>query len=249
MERFRLSQSNPKSQEELGGFAISIVVSAILYAVVYAWIGGPDAGTMLNPHAPYGSPEYKIKIPDPDYISPIMVGLLMSGALILFNASPIKRLSGFVQYLVCVLIASALNWHHFNIHQGFFMRIILSVIIGGTSGFLLFTTIRVNWWFYWDHPSRRSPTEKMLCSIFYTVLSPLGFAMGLYRLLGVGVATPTTRFIVDSDHPDAAPLETIRENPALLTHAERVNAVRSAQAGAGSGRTASADKESVSGSI
>ena len=249
MERFRLSQSNPKSQEELGAFAISIVISAVLYALVYAWIGGPDAGTMQNPHVPQGSPEYKIRIPDPAYISPVVVGFFMFGALILFNASPIKRLSGFAQYLICVFIASALNWHNFNIHQGFFTRIVLSVVIGGTSGFLLFTVVRVNWWFYFDHSSRRSPTEKMLCSIFYTVVSPLGFAMGLYRLIGIGVATPTTLFIVDPDHPDAAPLETIPENPALRAHAERVNAVTSAQAGNASGRTVSADKDSVSGSI
>lgn len=73
--------------------------------------------------------------------------------------------------------------------------------------------------------------------------------MGLYRLIGIGVATPTTLFIVDPDHPDAAPLETIPENTALRAHAARISTVRSAQAGAGSGRTASADKESVSESI
>ena len=249
MERFRLSQSNPKSQEELGGFAISIVISAILLALVYAWIGGPDAGTMQNPLIPYGSPEYKIRIPDPNYISPVVVGLLMFGVLLLFNVSPIKRLSGFVQYVICVFIASALNWHNFNIHQGFFTKIILSIVIGGATGFCMFMVVRVNWWFLWDHSSRRSTTEKMLCSIFYTVVSPLGIAMGLYRLIGIGVATPTTLFIVDPDHPDAAPLETIPENTALRAHAARISTVRSAQAGAGSGRTASADKESVSESI
>ena len=249
MERFRLSQSNPKSQEELGAFAISIVISAVLYALVYAWIGGPDAGTMQNPHVPQGSPEYKIRIPDPAYISPVVVGFFMFGALILFNASPIKRLSGFAQYLICVFIASALNWHNFNIHQGFFTKIILSIVMGGVTGFCMFMVVRVNWWFYWDHSSRRSTTEKMLCSIFYTVVSPFGIAMGLYRLVGIGVATPTTLFVVDPDHSDAAPLETIPENPALRAHADRVNAVRSALAGTGSGRTASAAKDSVSVSI
>ena len=59
----------------------------------------------------------------------------------------------------------------------------------------------------------------------------------------------TTQFVVDSANPDAAPLETIIEDPALAEHARRVGAIRAAQAGMGSSRKPSEDKDTVSESI
>ena len=73
----RLSQSFPWSEEEMGGFAVSAVVGSVLFALVYAWAQGPNAGTMLNPHVPMGSPAYEIRIPDPTYVPPFAVGALI----------------------------------------------------------------------------------------------------------------------------------------------------------------------------
>jgi hypothetical protein len=97
----RLSQSFPWSDEELGGFAISAVASAVLFALFYAWAGGPDAGTMQNPHVPMGSPAYRIRIPDPTYVHPLTVGVMALIGLSVLNLSPVKKLAGGLQYLIC----------------------------------------------------------------------------------------------------------------------------------------------------
>jgi hypothetical protein len=52
----RLSQSFPWSDAERGGFVVSAMAGAVLFALMYAWIQGPDAGTMFNPRVPMGSP-------------------------------------------------------------------------------------------------------------------------------------------------------------------------------------------------
>jgi hypothetical protein len=108
----------------------------------------------------------------------------------------------------------------------------------------------VNWWFYWDVPSRRTLGERIAASIFFTALPWFGLAFGFWRFVaGMGIHEPTTTFVVDADAPDAAPVEAIVEDPALEEHERRMSAIRAAQAGRGPGRTPSSSKESVSESI
>ena len=76
----------------------------VLFALLYAWMQEPNAGTMLNPHVPLGSPAYWIRIPDPTYMPPFAVGALILLGLLLLNASPVKRLHGFVQFLICAAV-------------------------------------------------------------------------------------------------------------------------------------------------
>jgi len=169
----RLSQSFPWSEEELGGFAVSAVVGSVLFALLYAWMQEPDAGTMLNPHVPMGSPAYRIRIPDPTYVPPFVVGILNLFGLILLNATPVKRLHGFVQFLICAVAAAVLGRHEWALDG-----VGVSAIKAAIYGFLIFTTYRVNWWFYWDVPSRRTLGERMAASIVFTALPWLGFAFG-----------------------------------------------------------------------
>jgi hypothetical protein len=49
----------------------------VLFALLYAWIQEPNAGTMFNPRVPLGSPAYLIRIPDPTYMPPFAVGALI----------------------------------------------------------------------------------------------------------------------------------------------------------------------------
>jgi hypothetical protein len=241
----RLSQSFPWSEEEIGGFAVSAVAGAVLFALLYAWMQEPDAGTMLNPHVPMGSPAYRIRIPDPTYVPPYVVGILNLFGLILLNATPVKRLHGFVQFLICAAAGAVLGRHEWA-RDGF----VVSAIKAGTYGFLIFTTYRVNWWFYWDVPSRRTLGERIAASIFLTALPWLGFAFGFWRLVArIGVHEPTTTFVVDADAPNAPAVEAVIEDAALEEHERRMRAIRAAHAGVGTGRTSSANKDSVSGSI
>jgi hypothetical protein len=241
----RLSQSFPWSEEEMGGFAISAVAGSVLFALLYAWMQEPDAGTMLNPHVPMGSPAYRIRIPDPTYVPPFVVGILILFGLILLNATPVKRLHGFVQFLICAAAASVLGRHEWAL-DGF----VVSAMKATIYGFLIFTTYRVNWWFYWDVPSRRTLGERMAASIFFTALPWLGFAFGFWRLVArIGVHEPTTTFVVDDDTPNAVPVEAIVEDAALEEHERRMRAIRAGQAGRGPGRTPSAKKDCVSESI
>jgi hypothetical protein len=241
----RLSQSFPWSEEEIGGFAVSAVAGAVSFALLYAWMGEPDAGTMLNPHVPHNSPTYRIRIPDPTYVPPFVVGILNLFGLILLNATPVKRLHGFVQFLICAAAGAVLGRHEWA-RDG----LVGSTMKAAIYGFLIFTTYRANWWFYWDVPSRRTLGERMAASIFFTALPWLGFAFGFWRLVArIGVHEPTTTFVVDADAPDAAPVEAIVEDPALEEHQRRMSAIRGAQTGMGSARTPCANKDSVSESI
>jgi hypothetical protein len=241
----RLSQSFPWSEEEIGGFAVSAVAGSVLFALLCVWMQEPDAGTMLNPHVPHNSPAYQIRIPDPTYVPPFVVGILNLIGLILLNATPVKRLHGFVQFLICAAAGAVLGRHEWA-RDGF----VVSATKAATYGFLIFTTYRVNWWFYWDVPSRRTLGERMAASIFFTALPWLGFAFGFWRLVArIGVHEPTTTFVVDADAPDAAPVEAIVEDAALDEHERRMRAIRAAKVGVSPGRIPSADKDSVSESI
>lgn len=241
----RLSQSFPWSEEEIGGFAVSAVAGSVLFALLCVWMQEPDAGTMLNPHVPMGSPAYRIRIPDPTYVPPIVVGILNLFGLVLLNATPVKRLHGFVQFLICAAAGAVLGRHEW-VRDGF----LGSAMKAAIYGFLIFTTYRVNWWFYWDVPSRRTLGERIAASIFFTALPWLGLAFGFWRLVArIGVHKPTTTFVVDADAPDAVPVEAIVEDAALEEHERRMSAIRGAQAGMGTGRTPTANKESVSESI
>jgi hypothetical protein len=107
----RLSQSFPWSEEEMGGFAVSAVAGSVLFALLYAWIQEPNAGTMFNSRVPLGSPAYLIRIPDPTYMPPFAVGALILLGLLLLNASPVKKLPGFVQFLICAAVGAVLDRH------------------------------------------------------------------------------------------------------------------------------------------
>ena len=240
--RFKLSQTHPWTEDESAGFVCAVLVSSVLFALFMWWIEPPDSGFIHNPHVVGNQ-----MMPDPGYHSPVVICALMFGGLLLFNAPPIKRLHGFFQYLICVGVASFLSR---NADAPYSPGLFDLIAFRGTVyGFFMFCWMRANWWFLWDYPSRRGIAERILCSIFYTTIFPLGLAMGFARLAGIGVNEPTTQFVVDPDHPDAAAVEQIPDNPALIAHANRVNAVRSTRAGIGAGRTVSADKDAVSGSI
>jgi hypothetical protein len=153
----------------------------------------------------------------------------------------VKRLHGFVQFLICVAAGALLGRHEWA-RDG----LMGSAIKAAIYGFLIFTTYRVNWWFYWDVASRRTLGERMAASIFFTALPWLGFAFGFWRLVaGIGVHEPTTTFVVDANAPNAAPVEAIVEDAALEEHERRMRAVRAAKAGVGPGRMPSANKDSV----
>jgi hypothetical protein len=126
----------------------------------------------------------------------------------------------------------------------------MSTMKAATYGVLIFTTYRVNWWFYWDVPSRRPLGERIAASIFFTALPWLGFAFGFWRLVArIGIHEPTTTFVIDADAPDAAPVEAIVEDAELEEHQRRMSAIRAAQAGMGPGRTPSSNKDAVSETI
>jgi hypothetical protein len=241
----RLSDSFPWSEEELGGFAVSAVAASVLFALLYAWSQGPDAGTMVNPHVPMGSPAYLIRIPDPTYVTPLAVGALTLLGLFLLNVSPLKRLHGSAQFLTCMAAGGLLGRHEWALDG-----IVISTMKATTYGFLIFSIYRVNWWFYWDVPSRSTVGQRVAASIFFTALPMLGLGFGVLRLVArVGIHEPTTTFLIDADGPFAPALEAIVEDQALEEHQRRMSAIRAAQAGVGSGRTPSANKDSVSESI
>jgi len=135
----RLSQSFPWSEEELGGFAVSAVVGSVLFALLYAWMQEPDAGTMMNLHVPMGSPAYRIRIPDPTYVPPIVVGILILFGLILLNVSPVKKLHGFGQFLICAAAGAVLDRHEWALDG-----VVVSAIKAGSYGFPILTTYRAN---------------------------------------------------------------------------------------------------------
>jgi len=241
----RLSQSFPWSDAERGGFAVSAVAGSVLFALLYAWIEEPNAGTMFNPRVPLGSPAYLIRIPDPTYMPPFAVGALILLGLLLLNASPVKKLPGFVQFLICAAVGAVLDRHEWPLDG-----IVVSTMKAATYGVLIFATYRANWWFYWDVPSRRTLGERIAASIFFTALPWFGLAFGFWRLVaGMGIPEPTTTFVIDADAPDAAPVEAIIEDPVLQEHQRRLDAIRAAQTGRGPSRTPSSNKESVSASI
>lgn len=237
----RLSQSFPWSEEEMGGFAVSALAGSVMFALMQE----PNAGTMMNPHVPLGSPAYWIRIPDPTYMPPFAVGALILLGLLLLNVSSVKKLHGFVQFLICAATGAVLGRHEWALDG-----IMVSTMKAATYGVLIFTTYRVNWWFYWDVPSRRTLGERIAASIFFTALPWLGFAFGFWRLVArIGIHEPTTTFLVDGDAPNATPVEAIIEDPALEEHERRTSAIRAAKAGRGPGRIPSSNKESVSESI
>lgn len=224
----KLSETVPWSEEDLGGFAISVVVAPILFSLLMSCVDG------LLMH-------------------PLYMGLIMFAGLIVMNSNPMRRMSGWVQYLACAVgvgIICAASDPKTTVFEVF--------LYGAVCGFLAFCLIRANWWFYWNNASRRSTLEKVLGSVFYTTLYPLGAVMGFHRLIGMGVEEPTTAF---QPQPAAQPtsgttptpaesvLETILEDPALAAHARRVEMIRTAQAGHGAARQRSGDKEAASESI
>jgi hypothetical protein len=223
----KLSETVPWSDEDLGGFAISVVIAPILFALLVSC----SEGLLMRP---------------------VYMGLIMFAGLIVMNSNPMRRMSGAVQYLACAVGAG-------TIRAGSDPRttVFEFFIYGIIFGFFAFCLIRVKWWFYWNNASRRTTLEKVLGSIFYTVLFPLGAVMGFCRLIGIGVEEPATAFqpqpapptSTTTSAPAANVLETILEDPALSEHARRIEMIHTAQAGRGTARQPSRDKEAASESI
>ncbi len=223
----KLSETVPWSDEDWGGFAISVVIAPILFALLVSCAEG-----LL--------------------MRPAYMGLIMFGALIMMNSNPMRRMSGSVQYLACCVGVGVIRVAS-DPRTTFFEFFFSSAVFG----FLSFCLIRANWWFYWNNASRRTTLEKVLGSIFYTVLFPLGAVMGFCRLIGIGVEEPTTAFqpqpapptSTTTSAPTGPVLETVLEDPALVEHARRIEMIRTAQAGGGAARQPSGDKEAASESI
>jgi hypothetical protein len=223
----KLSETVPWTDEDLGGFTISVVIAPILFALLVSC----SEGLLMRP---------------------VYMGLIMFAGLVVMNSNPMRRMSGWVQYLACsvgVGVIRAASDPRTTFFEFFFYSAIF--------GFLAFCLIRANWWFYWNNSSRRTTLEKVLGSIFYTVLFPLGAMMGFCRLIGIGVEEPTTAFqpqpapptSTTTSAPAANVLETILEDPALSEHARRTEMIRAALAGGGAARQPSGDKEAASESI
>jgi hypothetical protein len=223
---YRLHQSIPMSPTERLHFMVAMFVSAILIWLLFVLIDAPS--TMRDPHALSG--DRHATIPDPSYVPPYLVGLLSLGMIFILNQTPVKRLHGTLQYAICCCVGLFLTRHSLVEDRSG-----LILIKGLFYGLALFSLFRVNWWFYWDNPSRRTPRERMFNSIFWTGLMPLfGLALGLYRLIGVGVEEPTTQFVADGK---TGVVEQIPPDPALAEHKRRMDAVKAM------GRTRAADKD------
>lgn len=219
MKRYRLNDFIPLSDEELGAKGIAILISTILLGLLYWSILEPGAGTMPDPKAltiNWG----KQRIPDPSYVSPFLMTLLVFMGLLVMNFSVFKLLPGFLQYLICC--GFGLWFTRYSIALDSYVLILIKALIYGGMIFILF---RVNWWFYWDNPSRRTTLERMVLSILYTSMPLIGLPMGLYRLVGIGVEASTTEFIVDSEASGGV-LEQVPPDPRVEEHARRVAAAR-----------------------
>jgi hypothetical protein len=177
---------------------------------------------------------------------PFIMGLGALLAIVVLNATPIKKLPGFVQFLACCAAAAYINRHNDDLG----IDIVSHILAAFTCGFVSFVVFRVNWWAWWCYPSRRTIGQRTAASIFFTGVPFLGLAFGVWRLaFGIGLHNVTTNFIADPTVPGAAPLETIIEDPALTEHARRREAIRAARAGLGAGRMPAANKAQASGSI
>jgi hypothetical protein len=245
---FGLNQSHPWTKGETAYFGYSILFASLGFTLIYWAVLEPSSATLCDP---YSVPPCSRRIPDPGFITPGAMFPLVTLLLLAANApfSPVKRLHAFVQYLVCVTaVLGLLVYRHQSPYdheyQGVFQWILACPIYGG----LAFLVFRVNWWFYWDYPSRRSVAERAIWAILCTMLAPIGVAMGFYRLLGVGNNGATTEFLFEETTPSTF-LEAIPEDPALAVHARRIEAIRSARAGTGTGRVFASEKDAVSGSI
>jgi hypothetical protein len=239
--KLRLNQGIPWSKDELTGFALAVFGSAVLASVLMAMIV-PD--TIVNPDAGPGRPPV-VSNPAKKNIVPLTF-VYVAGALMLLNYSPLKKLHGLVQYAACVIISMCVGVADLSFRRDGAAMVPIHLVMGA----LWFLVFRVNWWFYWDNPSRRTLAHRVTASILFTAIPMLGLGMALWRLaFGMGVHDVTTTFIANSERPDREPLEAIIEDPALAQHEARMQAIRAGKAGFGSGRTSAADKDSVSESI
>lgn len=235
----RLSDSFPWSQEEIGGFAIAAVLAPALFALVLAAVLPPEAGTMCDP---YSIPSCSRRIPDPSYVSPWALGCMIFATILALNVSPVKKLPGPLQYLVCIGIGALVT----SRADAKGVMLLVHAVVAGSAMFLM---LRVNWWFWWDVPSRRSVGQRVVASICFTGLPILGLGLSVWRLVfGVGIHDVTTQFAQASDQTGRL-LETIIEDPALAEHARRMEAIRMGQSGIGPGRKPSEAKATVSESI
>ena len=96
--KLKLSQGIPWSKNELTGFGIAVLATAILSTLLVVSVL-PD--TIANPKWGPGQPKV---IPNPRKDVVPLAFVYVAGALMILNYSPLKRLHAFVQYLACVAI-------------------------------------------------------------------------------------------------------------------------------------------------
>lgn len=218
MERYRLSQSVPWSQNDRIGFLGACLGAGVSLTLLAHLINGPG-----------------------EISEPKVFGYVAFSALGLNHPlSPIKRLHWSLQYAVCIGIVATLGSPKAT-DSGVLGAILFHTIIGACW----FWVFRVNWWFYWDNPSRRTLFEKIAATILYTGIPVLGLVSGIIRAFGVGVLLPTTTFV----EQEGKVVEMLPEHPALAAHARRMEAIRAARSGSSSGRTTASNKDAVCGSI
>ncbi len=222
MHKYRLNQAMPWSRQDLYGFIAASVGSGILLTVIAEITVGADRPISASYVLAFGM-----------------------GIPVLLNAPtmPFKSLPWQAQWFACWIISMVGVTVKDVTFAGSAIGFLLAHALMGTFLFLIF---RVNWWYHWDNPSRRTLGEKIVLSIFHTGIPVFGLAMGFWRLVGIGVQAPTTVFETSASGDT---VETIPENPALAEHARRKAAVRAGQTGAGTGRTGAENKDAISQSI
>lgn len=177
--------------------------------------------------------------------NPVVMGLGALLAILILNMSLIKKLPGLVQFILCCAGGVLVMREDFQ-HKGLLGPMLPAIFYG----FVFFCLFRVNWWAWWDYPSRRTIGERIAASIFFTGIPFLGLGFGVWRLVfGIGLHDVTTQFVTDPAAPTGKPLETIIEDPALAEHASRMAAIRAGLSGRGAARAAAANKDAASGSI
>ena len=236
----RLDQGIPWSKDETTGFALAVIGSGLLATMLMAMIV-PDM--VSDPSSGLGRSVRNIPNPDREKIP--LTFVFVAGALILLNYSPLKKCHAALQSLACVGLSACAGVADMSFRRDGLAIVPVHVAVGA----LWFLVFRVNWWFYWDNPSRRSIAQRVFASIVFTGIPILGLGLALWRLVcRIGVHEPTTTF-APADNPKSEFLETIIEDPALADHARRMRTIRSVKSGKLVPRHSLPDKDAVSGSI
>ena len=197
-----LSEQIPLPDEDRGAMYIAMVFSALFYGLIMWW------GDVMNYY--------------PGREAPIPSWMFFPGMLVLlvvFNLTPLARLSGWTQYVcMTVVMFGVLLFRETPAFIGGWAALATGSLV---VGLFAFCAIRVNWWFLWQNTSARTLNERFWGSILYTSIFPLGMVMGFYRLLGVGRNEATTEFVTVGGKQ----FEALPENPELAQHKARREAI------------------------